>query len=255
VRASELGDPGARCRWQTARRVLLVTPLRALSAQTERSFRRTFGPQTPTRSERIPEHRRYDIRVARKVAPSLDSAAKLPTASVLSASSSAMRVLPALVGRATTRSLVKSLERPAASSCDELGAGYESHQRHGLSIVQLFEPHVRFFPARLDGFAVGCGGVAVFDDYAEVKRMYTRSAARGRGVAKALLGRIEERLVGQTNRSCASKRTPTSRRRSVSNLTESQNSTSCIYIVIDPKMLYLVLSFSGSGDRNGWRIE
>jgi len=39
------------------------------------------------------------------------------------------------------------------------------------------------------------------------------------------------------------------------NLTESQNSTPCIYIVIDHKMLYLVLSFSGSGDRNGWRIE
>lgn len=70
-----------------------------------------------------------------------------------------------------------------------LGAAYESHQRHGLSIVQLFEPHVRFFLARLDGFAVGCGGV---EDYAEVKRMYTRPAARGRGVAKALLYRIED---------------------------------------------------------------
>jgi Acetyltransferase (GNAT) family len=45
---------------------------------------------------------------------------------------------------------------------------------------------------RLDGFAVGCGGVAAFEDYAEVKRMYTRPAARGRGVAKALLYRIED---------------------------------------------------------------
>jgi putative acetyltransferase len=66
---------------------------------------------------------------------------------------------------------------------DVLGAAYESHQRHGLSIVQLFEPNVRFFLARLDGVAVGCGGVAVFDDYAEVSRMYTRPAARGRGVS------------------------------------------------------------------------
>ena len=32
----------------------------------------------------------------------------------------------------------------------------------------------------------------MFDDYAEVKRMYTRPAARGRGVAKALLYRIED---------------------------------------------------------------
>jgi putative acetyltransferase len=73
-----------------------------------------------------------------------------------------------------------------------LGAAYEAHQRHGLSIEQLFEPHVRFFIARLDGFAVGCGGVALLDDYAEVKRMYTRPVARGRGVAKAVLRRIED---------------------------------------------------------------
>ncbi len=70
------------------------------------------------------------------------------------------------------------------------------HQRHGLSFEQLFEPHVRFFLARLDGLAAGCGGLAVFDDYAEVKRMYTRPAARGRGVAKALLRRIEGEARG-----------------------------------------------------------
>ena len=75
---------------------------------------------------------------------------------------------------------------------DVLGAAYEAHQRHGLSIEQLFEPNVLFFVARLDGLAVGCGGVSMFGDYAEVKRMYTRPAARGRGVAKALLRRIED---------------------------------------------------------------
>jgi putative acetyltransferase len=74
---------------------------------------------------------------------------------------------------------------------DVLGAAYEAHQRHGLSIEQLFEPNVRFFLARLENLAVGCGGVALFDDYAEVKRMYTRPAARCRGVAKAVLRRIE----------------------------------------------------------------
>jgi len=73
-----------------------------------------------------------------------------------------------------------------------LGANYEPHQRHGLSLAQLFEPHVRFFIVRLDGDAAGCGGVALFDDYAEVKRMYTRPTARGRGLAKALLRRIED---------------------------------------------------------------
>jgi len=43
---------------------------------------------------------------------------------------------------------------------------------------------------------VACGGAAVFDDYAEVKRMYTRPMARGRGVAKALLRRIEDEARG-----------------------------------------------------------
>jgi putative acetyltransferase len=79
---------------------------------------------------------------------------------------------------------------------DVLNAAYEPDQRHGLSIVQLFEPHLSFFLARLVGLALGCGGVAVFDDYAEVKRMYTRPATRGRGVAKALLCRIENEVRG-----------------------------------------------------------
>src|SRR5437762_5750082 len=72
-----------------------------------------------------------------------------------------------------------------------LGAVYEPHQRHGPSIEQVFEAHVRFFVARIGDAAVGCGAVALFEDYAEVKRMYAREAARGRGVGKALLAHIE----------------------------------------------------------------
>jgi putative acetyltransferase len=72
-----------------------------------------------------------------------------------------------------------------------LGAAYEPDQRHALSIEQLFQPGIRFFIARLNGEAAGCGGVALYSDYAEVKRMYTRDAARGRGIGKALLARIE----------------------------------------------------------------
>ena len=73
-----------------------------------------------------------------------------------------------------------------------LGALYEPEQRHGLSIEQVFQPNVRFFMARMDGAAVGCGGVALFNGYAEIKRMYTREKARGQGVGKALLARLEE---------------------------------------------------------------
>jgi putative acetyltransferase len=79
---------------------------------------------------------------------------------------------------------------------DVLGAAYDAYQRHGLSIEQILKPNVRFFVARLDGVAVGCGAVAMFDEYAEVKRMYTRPAVRGRGIAKALLSRIEDEALG-----------------------------------------------------------
>jgi putative acetyltransferase len=72
-----------------------------------------------------------------------------------------------------------------------LGALYEPEQRHGLSIEQVFQPNVHFYVAHLGDAVVGCGAVAMFDDYAEVKRMYTREAARGRGVGKALLAEIE----------------------------------------------------------------
>ena len=73
----------------------------------------------------------------------------------------------------------------------ELAGGYPPEQQHGLKLDELFEPHVRFFVAILDGMAAGCGAVALFDDFAEIKRMYTRPAARGRGVAQAVLRQLE----------------------------------------------------------------
>jgi putative acetyltransferase len=72
-----------------------------------------------------------------------------------------------------------------------LAAEYPPEQRHGLSLDAIFQPHVRFFLARLRGAAVGCGRLALFPDYAEVKRMYVRDSARGQGVADAILARIE----------------------------------------------------------------
>jgi putative acetyltransferase len=73
-----------------------------------------------------------------------------------------------------------------------LAAEYPPEQRHGLALDALFQPHIRFFLARLRGQAVGCGGVARFDGFGEVKRMYVRDAARRQGVAAALLARLED---------------------------------------------------------------
>jgi putative acetyltransferase len=90
------------------------------------------------------------------------------------------------VARATdeVRDLIAELDR-------DLAQGYLPEQQHGLRLEAIFERLVRFFVARLDGIAVGCGGVALFDTFAEVKRMYVRENVRGRGVARALLATIE----------------------------------------------------------------
>jgi putative acetyltransferase len=72
-----------------------------------------------------------------------------------------------------------------------LSANYAPHQRHGLKLDALFQPGIRFFVARFDGEAVGCGGIALLDGFAELKRMYVRDGVRGRGVAPAILARLE----------------------------------------------------------------
>jgi len=83
---------------------------------------------------------------------------------------------------------------------EALSFGYAPDQRHALSVDQLFQPGVRFFLARADDAAVACGGVAFLGGFAEVKRMYARPAMRGKGVAAALLKRLEDeaRAAGET---------------------------------------------------------
>jgi putative acetyltransferase len=82
--------------------------------------------------------------------------------------------------------------RQLLAELDEALSGYSPEQRHALALDQLFEENVRFFAARVDGAAVGCGGVAFYDGFAEVKRMFTRPTARRKGVAAALLRRLED---------------------------------------------------------------
>lgn len=74
---------------------------------------------------------------------------------------------------------------------DELAAPYAADQHHGFSVESIFQSEMKFFVAFSSGKAVGCGGVAFEDGFAEVKRMYVRASARGQGVAQAILARLE----------------------------------------------------------------
>jgi putative acetyltransferase len=86
------------------------------------------------------------------------------------------------------RTLIEELDR-------DLAREYSAEQRHGLAIEAIFQPHVRFFIARQGGLALGCGGVAFFPTFAELKRMFVREGGRGRGIARALLERIEAETI------------------------------------------------------------
>jgi putative acetyltransferase len=80
------------------------------------------------------------------------------------------------------RQLVAELDRA-------LIGPYLPEQHHARSFERLFDSNVRFFAVRVDGVAVGCGGVAFYDGFAEVKRMFTQPTARR--VATAVLRHLE----------------------------------------------------------------
>jgi putative acetyltransferase len=61
-----------------------------------------------------------------------------------------------------------------------------------LDIDALCAPDIRFFAARSGGAIVGTGALALRDGYGEVKSMFVAEAARGQGVADALLRQIED---------------------------------------------------------------
>ena len=61
-----------------------------------------------------------------------------------------------------------------------------------LDIDALCGADIRFFAARTGDTTLGTGALVPCDGYGEVKSMFTADAARGRGVARALLRRIED---------------------------------------------------------------
>src|SRR5580692_9514718 len=65
----------------------------------------------------------------------------------------------------------------------ELSPHYAPEQRHALSLKELFQSHVHFYVAYQNCEPAGCGGVAVFPEFGELKRFYVRPEVRGCGIA------------------------------------------------------------------------
>jgi putative acetyltransferase len=70
---------------------------------------------------------------------------------------------------------------------------YPPESNHFLDVTALAAPTIRLFVARRDGEAVGCGALRLdAAGYGELKRMFVLPTARGLGLGRRILDRIEE---------------------------------------------------------------
>lgn len=75
---------------------------------------------------------------------------------------------------------------------DAYSAGlYPPESCHGIDVATLMQPNVRFFVARQEGTAVGCGSILLAADAsAEIKRMFVVAEARRLGVGSRILNTL-----------------------------------------------------------------
>jgi GNAT superfamily N-acetyltransferase/DNA-binding MarR family transcriptional regulator len=113
----------------------------------------------------------------------------------------AMGEVERLIRAASVEIAVETPDSADAGSClqayfRELAARFEGgfhHEKEGLAdAVEMVPPAGAFVLARLDGEAVGCGGLNRIDKATgEIKRVWTAPKARGIGVARRMLRRLE----------------------------------------------------------------
>ena len=98
-------------------------------------------------------------------------------------------------------SVTIQLESPRGNGVSELISALDSYlsglyppeSNHFLDLEQLAQPGIRLFVARRDGLPVACGALRIDPEgYGEIKRMYVIPEARGEGLGRAILARIEE---------------------------------------------------------------
>ena len=113
----------------------------------------------------------------------------------------AMGEVERLIRAGSVEIAVEAPDSADARSClqayfQELVARFEGgfhHEKEGLAdAVEIVPPAGVFVLARLDGEAIGCGGLARIDEATgEIKRVWTSPSARGMGVARRMLRTLE----------------------------------------------------------------
>lgn len=86
-----------------------------------------------------------------------------------------------------------------ASSEAELASIYPAEVRYAFSPEELINAGVAFVVGYRAETPVACGGVALLDGYAELKRIFVVKPSRGLGLASEIVGSLEE-IARQENR-------------------------------------------------------
>ena len=74
---------------------------------------------------------------------------------------------------------------------DALRAVYTEDECFTFTAEELVADNIRFYVARRENHALGCVALVEEDGYAEIKRLYVDPKARGLGLAKKLMARLE----------------------------------------------------------------
>jgi putative acetyltransferase len=75
---------------------------------------------------------------------------------------------------------------------DHLSGIYPIQSQHGYSVDKMIREGVAFFVIRHEGEPAGCGGIQLYNEYGELKRMYVRPAFRGLGLGKQMVEHLAE---------------------------------------------------------------
>ncbi len=114
---------------------------------------------------------------------------------------SAMATVDRLLLASATELSVESPESSSARYClgryfEELAQRFETGFDQALSIPadaeDLTPPHGYFVLATLNGEPVGCGALKCHPTHGEIKRMWVATSARGLGIGRRILHRLEE---------------------------------------------------------------